>query len=144
MQVHHASFIKYMIVQICIQSDKILLEICNALINSLLCNLESMFCLKVTNFRIAKFSMQVFNVVLSVKYFIMIAHAHHMISSLIARLFWQVWCRSLQLLFFHDEIRWCHDYEVFAVSQSEHQEVIVRDVRNQHKVSQYECHLTRR
>ncbi len=75
-----------MIVQICIQFDKILLEIRDALINSLLCSLESMFCLKVANFRIAKFSMQVFSVVLSVEYLIMIAHAHHMISSLIARL----------------------------------------------------------
>ncbi len=75
-----------MIVQICIQSDKILLEICNALISLLLHNLQSMFCLKVANFRIVKFSMQVFNVVLSIKYLIIIAHAHHMISSLIARL----------------------------------------------------------
>ena len=116
-----------MIVQICIQFDKILLEICDALINSLLCSLESMFCLKVANFRIAKFSMQVFSVVLSVEHLIMIAHAHHMISSLIARLLWQVWCKSSQLLFFCDEIRWHRDYEVFAVSQSEHQEVIVRD-----------------
>jgi len=80
------SFIEYIIVQICIQSDKILLEIHDALINSLLCSLKSMFCLKVVNFRIAKFSMQVFNVVLSVKYLIMIAHVYHMISSLIARL----------------------------------------------------------
>ncbi len=127
MQVHHASLIEYMIVQICIQSDKILLEICNALIDSLLCNLKSTFCLKVMNFKIVKFSTQVFNVVLSVEYFIMIAYAHHMISSLIARLFWQVWCKSLQLLFFHDEIRWCRDYEVFAISQSKHQEVIVHD-----------------
>ncbi len=116
-----------MIVQICVQSDKILLEICDALIDSLLCSLESTFCLKVTNFKIAKSSMQVFNVVLSVEYLIMIAHAYHMISSLIARLFWQVWCRSLQLLFFHDEIKWCHDYEVFAILQSEHQEIIVHD-----------------
>jgi len=76
-----------MIVQICIQSDKILLEIRDALIDLLLCSLESTFCLKVTNFRIAKFNMQVFNVVLSVEYLIMIAYAHHMISSLIARLF---------------------------------------------------------
>jgi len=76
-----------MIVQICVQSDKILLEICDALIDSLLCSLESTFCLKVTNFKIAKSSMQVFNVVLSVEYLIMIAHAYHMISSLIARLF---------------------------------------------------------
>ncbi len=75
-----------MIVQICVQFDKILLEIHDALINLLLCSLESSFYLKVANFRIAKFSMQVFNVVLSVEYFIMIAHAHHMISSLIARL----------------------------------------------------------
>ncbi len=116
-----------MIFQICIQFDKILLEIHDALINSLLCSFESTFCLKVANFRIAKSSMQVFNVILSVEYLIMIAHAHHMISSLIARLLWQVWCRSLQLLFFRDEIRWCRDYEVFAVSQSEHQEVVIRD-----------------
>ncbi len=116
-----------MIVQICIESDKILLEIHDVLIDSLLCNLKSTFCLKVVNFRITKFSMQVFNVVLSIKYFIMIIHAHHMILSLIARLLWQVWCRLLQLLFFHDEIRWCHDYEVFAVLQSEHQEVVVCD-----------------
>ncbi len=116
-----------MMIQICIQSDKILLEIRDALINSLLCSLELTFCLKVTNFRIAKFSMQVFNVVFSVEYLIMIMHAHHMISSLIARLLWQVWCRSLQLLFFRDEIRWCHDYEVFAVLQSKHQEVVVCD-----------------
>jgi len=75
-----------MIVQICIQSDKILLEIHDALIDSLLCSLKSMFCLKVVNFRIAKSSMQVFSVVLSVEYLIMITHAHHMISSLIARL----------------------------------------------------------
>ncbi len=75
-----------MIVQICIQSDKILLEICDALIDSLLCSLKSMFCLKVVNFRIAKFSMQVFSVVLSVEYLIMITHAYYMISSLIARL----------------------------------------------------------
>jgi len=94
----------------------------------LLCSLELMFCLKVMNFRIAKFSMQVFNVILSVEYFIMIVHAHHMISSLIARLFWQVWCKSLQLLFFHDEIKWYHDYEVFAVLQSKHQEVVVHDI----------------
>ncbi len=127
MQVHHVSFIEYIIVQICIQSDKILLEIHDALINSLLCSLKSMFCLKVVNFRIAKFSMQVFNVVLSVKYLIMIAHVYHMISSLIARLLWQVWCKSLQLLFFYDEIRWHHDYKVFAVLQSEHQEIIVHD-----------------
>ncbi len=116
-----------MIVQICVQSDKILLEIRDALINSLLHSLESMFCLKVANFKIAKFSMQVFSVVLSIKHLIMITHAHHMISSLIARLLWQVWCRSLQLLFFCDEIRWCHDYEVFAVLQSKHQKVIVCD-----------------
>ncbi len=116
-----------MIVQICIQSNKILLEIRDALISSLLCSLKSTFCLKVTNFRIAKFSMQVFNIVLSVKYLIMIMHAYHMILSLIARLLWQVWCRLLQLLFFHDEIRWCCNYEVFAVLQSEHQEVIVHD-----------------
>jgi len=76
-----------MIVQICIQSDKILLEIRDVLIDSLLCSLKSTFCLKVANFRIAKFSTQVFNVVLSVEYFIMIVHAHHMILSLIARLF---------------------------------------------------------
>ncbi len=75
-----------MIVQICIQSDKILLKICNALIDLLLCNLKSIFCLKVVNFRITKFSMQVFNVVLSVKYLIMIAYTHYMISSLIAKL----------------------------------------------------------
>jgi len=56
LQVHHVNFIKYIIVQICIQSDKILLEIHDALINLLLCNLKSMFCLKVANFRIAKFS----------------------------------------------------------------------------------------
>jgi len=76
-----------MIVQICIQFDKILLEIHDALIDSLLRNLESTFCLKVANFRIVKFSTQVFNVVLSIEYFIIIAYAHHMISSLIARLF---------------------------------------------------------
>ena len=116
-----------MIVQICIQSDKILLEIHDALINLLLCSLKLMFCLKVANFRITKFSMQVFSVVLSIEYLIMIAHAHHMISSLIAKLLWQVWCRSLQLLFFCNEIRWHHDYEVFAVLQSEHQEVVVHD-----------------
>ncbi len=116
-----------MIVQICVQSDKILLEVHDALIDSLLCSLKSTFCLKVANFRIAKSSMQVFNVVLSVEYLIMIAHTHHMISSLIARLLWQVWRRSSQLLLFRDEIRWCHDYEVFAVSQSEHQEVVVHD-----------------
>ena len=116
-----------MIVQICIQFDKILLEIHDALISSLLCSLESIFCLKVTNFRIVKFSMQVFSVILSVEYLIMIAHAHQMISSLIARLLWQVWCKSLQLLFFHDEIKWYHDYEVFAVLQSEYQEVVVCD-----------------
>jgi len=127
LQIHHASLIEYIIVQICIQSDKILLEIRDALIDLLLCSLKSMFCLKVANFRIAKFNMQVFNVVLSIKYFIMIAHACHMISSLIARLFWQVWRRLLQLLFFRDEIRWCHDYEVFAILQSEHQEVVVHD-----------------
>ncbi len=75
-----------MIVQICIQSDKILLEIHDALINLLLCSLKLMFCLKVANFRITKFSMQVFSVVLSIEYLIMIAHAHHMISSLIAKL----------------------------------------------------------
>ncbi len=126
-QVHHASLIKYMIVQICIQSNKILLEIHDALISSLLCSLKSTFCLKVMNFRIAKFSMQVFNVVLSVKYLIMIVHAYHMILSLIARLLWQVWCKLLQLLFFHDEIRWRCNYEVFAILQSEHQEVIVHD-----------------
>jgi hypothetical protein len=43
--------------------------------------------LKVMNFRIAKFNTQVFSVVLSVEYLIMIVHAHHMILSLIARLF---------------------------------------------------------
>jgi len=86
-QVHHASLIEYMIVQICIQFDEILFKIHDALINLLLCNFELMFCLKVANFRIAKFSMQVFNVVLSVEFLIMIVHAHHMISSLIARLF---------------------------------------------------------
>jgi len=86
LQVHHASLVEYMIVQICVQSDKILLEIRDALIDLLLHSLKSMFCLKVANFRIAKFSMQVFNVVLSVEYLIMIAYAHHMISSLIARL----------------------------------------------------------
>ncbi len=80
-----------MIIQICIQSDEILFEIHNALINSLLYNFKSTFCLKVMNFRIAKFSMQVFRVVLSIEFLIMIVHAHHMISSLIARLFWQVW-----------------------------------------------------
>ncbi len=104
-----------------------MLKIHDALIDLLLCNLESTFCLKVANFRIVKFSMQVFNVILSVEYLIMIMHAHHMISSLIAKLLWQVWCKSLQLLFFCDEIRWCHDYEVFAILQSEHQEVIVCD-----------------
>jgi len=87
LQVHYASFIEYMIIQICIQFNKILLEIHDALINSLLCSLESTFCLKVANFRIAKFSMQVFNVILSVKYLIMITYVHHIISSLIARLF---------------------------------------------------------
>ncbi len=116
-----------MIVQICVQSDKILLEIHDVLIDSLLCSLKSTFCLKVANFRIVKFSTQVFNVVLSIEYLITIAYAHHMISSLIARLLWQVWCRSSQLLFFRDEIRWRCDYEVFAVLQSEHQEVIVCD-----------------
>ncbi len=116
-----------MIVQICVQSDKILLEIRDVLIDSLLHSLKSMFCLKVANFRIAKFNTQVFSVVLSVEYLIMIMHAHHMISSLIARLLWQVWCKSLQLLFFRDEIKWCHNYEVFAVLQSEHQEVVVHD-----------------
>ncbi len=75
-----------MIVQICIQFDEILFEICNALIDSLLCSFKLTFCLKVVNFRIAKFSMQVFNIVLSIKFLIMIAHAHYMISSLIARL----------------------------------------------------------
>ena len=114
-----------MIVQICVQSDKILLEIYDALINSLLCSLKSTFCLKVANFKIAKSSMQVFSVVLSVEYFITIAHAHHMISSLIARLLWQVWHKSLQLLLFRDEIKWCCNYEVFAILQSEHQEVVV-------------------
>ncbi len=116
-----------MIVQICIQSDKILLKICNALIDSLLCSLKLTFCLKVANFKIAKFSMQVFNVVLSVECLLSIAHAHYMISLLIARLLWQIWCRSLQLLFLHDEIRWHHNYEVFAVLQSEHQEVVIHD-----------------
>ncbi len=116
-----------MIVQICVQSDKILLEIHDALIDSLLCSLKSMFCLKVANFRIAKFSTQVFSVVLSIEYLITITHVYHMISSLIARLLWQVWRRSSQLLFFRDEIRWRRDYEVFAVSQSEHQEVVVHD-----------------
>ena len=87
LQVHYASLIEYMIIQIYIQSDKILLEIHNILINSLLCNLELMFCLKVMNFKIAKFSMQVFNVVLSIEYLIMIMHAHHMILLLIAKLF---------------------------------------------------------
>ena len=75
-----------MIVQICIQSDEIFLEIRDALIDSLLCSLKLTFCLKVANFRIAKFSMQVFSVILSVEFLIMIVHAHHMISSLIARL----------------------------------------------------------
>ncbi len=79
------------------------------------------------SFRIAKFSMQIFNVVLSVKFLIMIVHAYHMISSLIARLLWQVWCKSLQLLFFRDEIKWCCNHEVFTVLQSKHQEVIVCD-----------------
>ena len=127
LQVHYASFIEYMIVQICIQSDEILFKIHDALINLLLCSFKLIFYLKVMNFRIANFSTQVFNVVLSVKYLIMIVHAHHMISSLIARLLWQVWCKLLQLLFFHDEIKWCHDYEVFAILQSEHQEIIVCD-----------------
>ncbi len=116
-----------MIVQICIQFHEILFKICNALVNSLLCSFKSTFCLKVANFRIAKFSMQVFNVILSVKFLIMIAYAHYMISSLIARLLWQVWCKSSQLLLFHDEIKWCRDYEVFAILQSEHQEVVVYD-----------------
>jgi len=75
-----------MIVQICVRSDKILLEIRDALIDLLLCSLELMFCLKIMNFRIAKFSTQVFSVVLSVEYLIMITYAHHMISSLITRL----------------------------------------------------------
>jgi len=127
LQIHYASLVEYMIVQICVQFDKILLEIRDVLIDLLLCSLKSMFCLKVMNFRITKFSMQVFSVVLSVKYLIMIAHAHHMISSLIARLLWQVWCKSLQLLFFCDEIRWRCSYEVFAVLQSEHQEVVIHD-----------------
>ncbi len=104
-----------------------MLEIHDALIDLLLRSLKSTFCLKVTNFRIAKSSMQVFNVVLSVEYLIMIVHAHYMISSLIARLLWQVWHRLLQLLFFRDEIKWHHDYEVFAISQSEHQEVVVHN-----------------
>jgi len=76
-----------MIIQICIQFDEILLKIYDALIDLLLCSLKLMFCLKVVNFRIAKFSMQVFSIVLSVKFLIMIVHVHHMISSLIARLF---------------------------------------------------------
>ena len=97
------------------------------MINSLLCSFKSMFCLKVINFRITKFSMQVFNVVFSVEFLIMIVHVHHMILLLITRLLWQVWCRSLQLLLFCDEIRWCHNYEVFAVLQSEHQEVVIHD-----------------
>ena len=46
-----------MIVQIYVQFDKILLEIHDALINSLLCSLKLTFCLKVMNFKIAKFSM---------------------------------------------------------------------------------------
>jgi len=75
-----------MIVQICIQFDEILFEICNVLIDSLLCSFKSSFCLKVVNFKIVKFSMQVFSVVLSVEFLIMIAYAHYMISSLIARL----------------------------------------------------------
>jgi len=75
-----------MIVQICIQSDEILFEIRDALIDSLLRSIESTFCLKVANFRIAKFSTQVFSVVLSVEFLITIAYAHHMISSLITRL----------------------------------------------------------
>jgi len=127
LQVHHASLIEYMIVQICIQFDKILFKIRDALIDLLLRSFKSTFCLKVANFRITKFSTQVFSVVLSVEFLIIIVHAHHMISSLITRLLWQVWCRSLQFLLFHDEIRWCCNYEVFAVSQSEHQEVIVCD-----------------
>ncbi len=57
LQVHHASFIKYMIVQICIQFDKILLEIHDALIDLLLCSFKLIFCLKVVNFQITKFSM---------------------------------------------------------------------------------------
>ncbi len=117
-----------MIIQICIQFNKILLEIHDALINSLLYSFKSMFCLKVMNFRIAKFSMQIFSVVLSVEYLIMIAYAHHMISSLIAKLLWQVWCKSLQLLFFHDEVNWHHDHEIFTVLQSKHQEIIVHNV----------------
>jgi len=125
LQIHHASLVEYMIVQICIQFNKILLKICNALINSLLCSLESIFYLKVANFRITKSSMQVFNVILSVEYLIMIMHAYHMISSLIARLLWQVWCKSLQLLFFRDKIRWHCNYEVFTILQSEHQEIVV-------------------
>ncbi len=56
-QVHHASLIEYMIVQICIQSDEILFEIRDALIDLLLRSFESMFCLKVMNFRIVKSSM---------------------------------------------------------------------------------------
>jgi len=80
------SLIEYMIVQICVQSDEILFEIRDALIDLLLCSFKLIFCLKVANFRIAKFSMQVFSVVLSVEFLIMIVHAHHMISSLIARL----------------------------------------------------------
>ena len=112
---------------ICIQSDEILFKIYDALIDLLLCSFKSTFCLKVANFRIVKFSMQVFSIVLSVKFLIMIAHAHYIISSLIAKLLWQVWCKSLQLLLFHDEIKWYHNYEVFAVLQSEHQEVVVHD-----------------
>ncbi len=127
LQVHHANLIKYMIVQICIQFDEILFKIHDALIDLLFCSFKLMFCLKVTNFRIIKFSTQVFSVVLSIKFLIMIVHAHHMILSLIARLLWQVWCRSLQLLLFRDEIKWHCNYEVFAILQSEHQEIIVHD-----------------
>jgi len=75
-----------MIIQICVQFDEILFKIYDALIDLLLCSFKSTFCLKVMNFKIVKFSMQVFNVVLSVEFLIMIVYAHHMISSLIARL----------------------------------------------------------
>jgi len=66
--------------------DEILFEICDALIDSLLHNFKLTFCLKVVNFKIAKFNTQVFNVVFSVEFLIMIMHAYYMISSLIARL----------------------------------------------------------
>ena len=127
MQIHYVNLIEYIIVQICIQSDEILLEIYDALIDLLLCSFKSTFGLKVANFRVVKFSMQVFNVILSVKFLIMIMYAHHMISSLIARLLWQVWCKSLQLLFFHDEINWYLDHDVFTVSQLKHQEIRICD-----------------